>query len=497
MGKPTFSSPMLYSSVFAAFTMAGCATISDGRIAKEIEAPPTAADVGPTAKRIKATPSPISLPTNSNPETIYDSVHPESQPNLWMRIRANYSLPELDTPDVDLFAQRFAKIGWLEKIAPRARQYLYLLVIEAERRKLPAELALLPIIESGLNPHARSPANAVGLCQFIPSTGKRFGLHQSAFADRRKDIACVQGMFEYLESNAALFDGDWFLALAAYNWGEGAVTKAIERNRRSGLPTDYLSLKMPSETRAYVPQLLAIKRLIADPGRYGIQLPPLENRPIIDCDVTIPKDIDVAKAASLAGISSAEFRTLNPGVKKGIIPRATHPTICLPFESAVRFSVSVAEHHGPLSSWTAHTVATRTTLISLAKHYRTTPEVIRAENDIPPGMRLKAGSTVLVPKSRTVGDIPAQVATSAITIVEPDIPDTRKVTIKVKRKDTILLIAKRHRVQPQAIKQWNPGLREPLQAGQKLVLHVPVKTKRSAGDHIKKANTHNNWTRAS
>lgn len=435
-------------------------------------------------EQIAEYPSSISPSTADSPPPKID---PATLPDIWSRVRIGFQLPDIDTPDVDRFANRFVRTQWLERLAPRARRYLYLLVTEAERRSIPTELALLPIIESGLNPHAQSPANAVGLCQFIPATGRRFGLHQSAFSDRRKDLACIHGMFDYLESNAAMFGGDWLLALAAYNWGEGAVTRAIDRNRRNNLPTDYLSLRMPEETRAYVPQLLAIKHLIADPSRYGVHLPHVDNKLILACDVTVPKDMDVDMAASFAGVSSAEFRTLNPGIKKGIIPKAAYPTICLPFDAAVRFSFKVSEHKGPLSTWTSHTVANRTTLVQLAKQYRTTPEVIRSANEIPRGMRLKAGSTVLVPKNRSDKDIPFQVAISAITAIEPDVPDTRKIVVKVKRKDTLALIAKRHRVSPHAVRQWNPDVREPLQAGQKLVLHVPVKQKHNAPAHIKNA----------
>lgn len=400
-----------------------------------------------------------------------------SLPDLWARMRVGFALPELDTPDVERFAERFAATNWLEKLGPRARRYLYLLVTEAEERNVPTELALLPIIESGLNPQAQSAASAVGLCQFIPTTARRFGLQHSALADRRKDVACIDSMYDYLARNARLFNGDWLLALAGYNWGEGAVGRAIERNVRDGQPGDYLSLRMPQETRSYVPQLLALKKLILDPERYGIRLPPVANLPTIDCDVAIPQDMDVAVAARLAGISEAEFRQLNAGVSRGIVPRATHPTICLPFESAVRFIVNVTEHKGKLASLTTHTVLSRTTIAALAKRYHTTPEAIRAANAIAPGMRLKPGATVLVPKATGESDIPADIAANAQTLVEPDVPDTRKIVVRSKRHDTLAKVAKRHRVDAASIARWNPALKDPLKAGEKVVLHVPTVAK--------------------
>lgn len=397
-----------------------------------------------------------------------------SQPDLWARMRAGFALSELDSPDLERFAVRFAATNWLEKLGPRARRYLYLLVTEAEKRNIPTELALLPIIESGLNPQAQSPAAAAGLCQFIPATGRRFGLHQSALSDRRKDVACIDSMYEYLERNARMFDGDWLLALAGYNWGEGAVAKAIRRNDKNGLPGDYLSLHMPNETRAYVPQLLALKKLIMAPERYGIRLPAVANRPTMDCDVPIPHDIDVSVAARLAGITEQEFRQLNAGVKRGVIPRGTHPTICLPFDSAVRFIVNVTEYKGNLASLTTHAVVKRTTLAALAKRYRTTPEAIRAANGIPAGMRLKPGATVLVPKSKGDGDIPSKVAATGQMFYERDVPDMRKLVIRSKRHDTLASISRRYKVSLAALARWNPGVKASLKTGQKLVLYVPV-----------------------
>lgn len=395
-------------------------------------------------------------------------------PDLWSRMRAGFALPELETPEVEHFAQRFAEKGQLEKLAPRIRRYLYLLLLEAEKRNVPTELALLPIIESGLNPRAESPAAAAGLCQFIPATGRRFGLAQSHLVDQRKDMACIGAMYSYLQENAAKFQGDWFLALTGYNWGEGAVARAIERNGRAGLPTDYLSLRMPNETRAYVPQLLALKQLILNPAHYGIELPIVENHPSIDCEVPIPGDLDVSTAVRLAGISPGEFRHLNSGIKTGIIPKATHPTICLPFASAVQFMVNLGQHRGPLSSLTTFTVPSRTTLLTLARRYQTTPETIRQANAIPAGMRLKAGATVLVPKGRGDGDIAPDIATHAQLLIERDIPDTRKLVVASRRHDTLSKLSLRHGVSIAAIQKWNPGIKDPLKAGQKLMLHVPV-----------------------
>ncbi len=457
-----------------ALALSGCTGLPDSR---------TEASPAPLAVRVQnqaSSPLTASI-TPTSPLLTADVKAPEppidldSLPDLWARLRAGFALPELGTPDVERFAERFAATNWLEKLGPRARLYLYLLVTEAEQQGVPTELALLPIIESGLNPQAKSPAAAVGLCQFIPATGKRFGLQQSSLTDRRKDLACIDSMYDYLAQNARKFDGDWLLALAGYNWGEGAVAKAIERNARDGQPTDYLSLRMPSETRAYVPQLLALKQLILEPERYGIRLPPVANRPTMDCDVAIPRDMDVALAARLAGMTEVAFRQINAGVRRGVIPKATHPSICLPFESAALFNARVSEHKGNLATLTTHTVLSRTTLSTLAKHYRTTPEAIREANDIGPGLRLKTGATVLVPKAPGGSDIPLNVAATAQTLVEPDVPDTRKIVVRARKNDSLASLARQYKVHPAALLRWNPGAKDPLKAGLKLVLHVAAK----------------------
>lgn len=460
------SNPLLLACLLAGTVamLSGCASVLPTQPSPS--APSRSLETRPAITRIAL------AKQESEPDILFPDR--ANHPELWSRLRAGFALSELETPEVERHAQRFAEKGQLKKLAPRIRRYLYLLTVEAEKRNLPTELALLPIIESGLNPQAESPAAAAGLCQFIPATGLRFGLAQSHLVDRRKDMACIGAMYSYLQDNAARFQGDWFLALAAYNWGEGAVTRAIERNARAGLPTDYLSLHMTNETRAYVPQLLALKQLIRDPARYGIELPAVENRPAVDCEVPIPGDLDVNTAVRLAGISPGEFNQLNSGIKTGIIPKATHPTICLPFASAVHFMVNIGQHHGPLASMTAYTVPGRTTLLALARRYQTTPEVIRQANDIPAGMRLKAGATVLVPKSRSDGDIAPAVASNARLLIEPDLPDTRKLVIASQRHDTLSKLSLRHGVSVAAIQKWNPGINDPLKAGQKLVLHVPV-----------------------
>lgn len=470
---------VLAATACSATLFTGCSSLPSRLISPGVErvvsarSPSIAAEASPPAIAA-ATDAPTTLKM-ANPASPTVQMDRADLPDLWTRIRAGFALPEIESPEVERFAQKFAAMKWLERLGPPARRYLYLLVTEAEKRGLPTELALLPIIESGLNPQAQSPAAAVGLCQFIPSTGRRFGLHQSTLVDRRKDLVCINAMFEYLARNAEQFNGDWLLALAAYNWGEGAVAKAIDRNARLGLGGDYLSLRLPNETRAYVPQLLALKRLIASPERYGMTLPVLVNRPALDCNVQIAQDVDVTLAARLAGISDKEFSQINAGVSKGVIPRATHQTICLPLEAVKRFKVSVAEHKGAWATMTTYKLETSTTTAMLAKRYRTTPEWIRGANGVASGLRFMQGSTVLVPRDSDGSDISHAEATLGQLLMEADLPNTHKIVVRARRRDTLQKVASRHNIQLSDLQSWNSGARDPLKFGQRLMLHVVEK----------------------
>ncbi|HVL74549.1 MAG TPA: transglycosylase SLT domain-containing protein, partial [Noviherbaspirillum sp.] len=364
--------------------------------------------------------------------------------DVWGRIRKGFAMPDLDHPLVATHTQWFAaRPEYFDRTTPRAARYLYHVVQELEKRGMPTELALLPFIESAFNPHAYSSAKAAGLWQFIPSTGREYNLTQSVFMDERRSvIASTEAALTYLQKLHGMF-GDWHLALAAYNWGEGSVQRAMKRSRAAGGATDFNGLArfMPAETRNYVPKLQALKNVIAAPDQYAIALPRVDNQPYF---VTIGKtrDIDLSLAAQLAEMPLEEFKALNPQFNKPVIPGGSGTQILLPRSNAEKFKENIANWSRALSSWSAHTVtSTRERLETIAKKFGTTPEVLREVNNIPPRTALAAGSTILVPKSEAAADknIAPELLETARLVVVPDV-ETRRTTVKVSRNDTLSAI---------------------------------------------------------
>jgi len=345
-------------------------------------------------------------------------------PDLWARIRSGYAIPDIDNNLVAKHVQWYAsRPDYLTRTSGRASLYLYHVVQELEKRGMPTELALLPVIESAFNPQALSTADAAGIWQFVPGTGRDFNLQQNMFKDERRGVlASTDAALTYLQRLYTMF-GDWQLALAAYNWGEGNVQKAIQKNRALGKPTDFESLSelMPAETRNYVPKLQAVKNIIANPAQYGVSLPTIDNSPyFVAVDKT--SDIDLAVAAQLAEMSVDEFKALNPQFKKPVITGES-TKILLPKENAEKFNLNLAQWGRALSSWTTHKITSaRESIASLATKLGTTPEVIRQANNIPPQMRLKAGSTILVPKTTASAgnDIAENIVENASMMLEAD-----------------------------------------------------------------------------
>ncbi len=318
--------------------------------------------------------------------------------DLWIQIRQGFALPELDSPLVEQQTQWLMKRpDYVDRSMARSSRYLFYIVEEVNRRNMPTEIALLPFVESAFNPEAKSTAKAMGIWQFMPRTGQDFKLTQNVFRDERRDVLqSTNAALDYLQRLYKQF-GDWQLALAAYNWGEGNVARAIKRNQAQRKPTDYQSLTMPRETREYVPKLMAYKNIVQNPGAYNIVLPELENHPyFVAIDVT--RDIDVDVAAQLAEMSLEDFRNLNPAFNKPVILAATDQQMLLPFARAELFQMNLSNYTKPLSSWTALKVTKSETPEQLASRLALNPETIRDVNNIPRGMRIRAGSTVLIPK---------------------------------------------------------------------------------------------------
>lgn len=396
------------------------------------------------------------------------------QRNIWDRVRGGFQLPDLDNDLVEKQTNWYAsRPDYVERMTDRSRLYLYHIVDQLEQRHMPMELALLPFIESAYNPQALSVAKAAGMWQFIPGTGRDYNLKQNMFRDERRDVlASTEAALDYLDRLHTMF-GDWYLALAAYNWGEGNVQRAINRNAAQGLPTDYQSLRMPAETRNYVPKLQAVKNIIADPQRYALTLPDIPNHPYF-VTVTTSRDIDVKVAARLADLSLDEFKALNPSFTKPVILGATLPQILLPFDNASRFERNLKHFNGPLSSWTTYTVDSRQRPAELAARIGVDAQTLVSVNKIPSGMRLKPGSTVLVPKSAgdDVEDISADVASTAVLAVEPDRPDTRRLLVRVRSRESLDNFARRYGVSVSQVRTWNRLRGSVLPVGARVVVHV-------------------------
>ena len=350
---------------------------------------------------------------------------PADQGDLWDRIRRGFAIQELNNPLVANHSFWYgARPEGVQRIAQRGSRYLFHVVQELEKRQMPTELALLPFIESGFNPQAYSHAKAAGMWQFIPSTGRSFNLKQNAFRDDRRDVlASTDAALTYLQRLHGMF-GDWQLALAAYNWGEGSVMRAIARAKAAGRPINYngLSPYMPAETRNYYPKLQALKNVIASPAQFGVKLPPVENKPYF-VSVKKTRDIDLALAAELAELPMEEFKALNPQFNSPVITGSPDTQILLPTLNAEKFRENLTNWTQTLSSWTAHKVTmARERIESIATKFQTTPQVIRSANAIPANMQPKAGSTLVVPKTTTGNDtnIGLDVTENSILALEPD-----------------------------------------------------------------------------
>jgi membrane-bound lytic murein transglycosylase D len=367
--------------------------------------------------------------------------------DVWGRIRTGYAIPDIDNPLVAKHVTWYrTRPDYIARTSARASRYLYHVVQELEKRGMPTELALLPIIESAFNPQAYSRADAAGMWQFVPGTGRDYDLKQNMFKDERRGVlASTDAALSYLQRLYEMF-GDWQLALAAYNWGEGNVSKAIKRNQAAGKPTDFESLAelMPQETRNYVPKLQAVKNIIANPAQYGVTLPVIENQPYFTA-IDKTSDIDVAIAAKLAELSVDEFKSLNPQFNRPVITGGERTKILLPQANAEKFHLNLAQWGRALSTWTTHKITSaKENIASLAAKFGTTPEVIRQANNIPAKAHPKAGSTILVPKTSAsrAGDIAENVVDNAVIALEADRDGKRssksaKVSNKAKAKATL------------------------------------------------------------
>ena len=390
------------------------------------------------------------------PDVRIDLDSDAARADLWARVRRGFAIPNIDNSLVGERELWYSnRPDYVERMTTRGGRYLFHIVEELEARDMPTELALLPFIESAFNPQAMSSAKASGMWQFMPATGRSFSLTQNVFRDDRRDVlASTRAALDYLQRLHGMFD-DWHLALAAYNWGEGNVQRAIARNQRAGLPTDYLSLKMPDETRLYVPKLQAMENIIASPRMFGLNLPTVANHPYF-LSVPIQRDIDVDTAAQLAGITLDEFKTLNPQMNKPVILAAGTPQVLLPYENASTFVRAISAHRAPLATWTAWVAPKTMRPVDVAQLVGMTEQRLCDVNRIPPRMLVKQGSTLLVPRSESRHvDVAEHVADNATIMLMPDVPPRKRVVLKAGARDSVASIAKRYKVSASQVAEWN------------------------------------------
>ena len=398
--------------------------------------------------------------------------------DLWGRIRGGFAMRDLDSPLVAKHEQWYAKRpDYVARMTDRARRYLYYITGEVERRGMPSEIALLPMIESAFNPGAYSTASASGIWQFIPSTGKHFGMQQNWWYDGRRDVvSATNGALDYLQKLHDMF-GDWELALAAYNWGEGAVQRAQARNRKRGLPVNYSSLKMPDETRNYLPKLLAIKNIVASPASYGLVLQDIPNEPYFAA-VATAKHIDVKLAAQLADIPMAEFIALNPAHNRPVILQDNSDLILLPIDKVETFRANLETYDKPLVSWQPYQPKKGERLDQLAPKLGLSVETLKSVNGISSRSNVSTGQTLLVPVNGEESETDSEFEAFNMHLRPYATSATRTISHKVRKGETLSSIARRYRVSLAKLKSWNDGVSK-AQAGQMLtIVKAPVRKSR-------------------
>lgn len=409
--------------------------------------------------------------------------------DLLQRIRNGFGMQSLDSPYTATHESWYAsRPDYVKRMMGRSQRYLYHVVEEVQKRGMPTEVALLPMIESAFNPTANSVSKASGIWQFVPSTGKHFGLKQNWWTDNRRDVtAATDAALTYLQKLHVMF-GTWELALAAYNAGEGTVQRAIERNRKKGLPTDYQSLQLPPETKNYVPKLEAIKNIVSNPEEFGLNIAPIPDQPYFTT-VEAPAKIDASLAAKLAGISMDEFVALNPAHNRPVLAsNGGKQEILLPMGKEQEFSANLASYDKPLVSWKTYQPKRGERLDSISSKFGISVAQLRDVNDISGKGRLKGSQPLLVPDKNNseTADDKIEVNEAAPTVVATEEPAPKTSRHKVSKGDSIGSIAKRYGMTPKQLMAMN-GLKKnaKLRSGQMLSIAAQPATTRIASKPAK------------
>lgn len=398
--------------------------------------------------------------------------------DLWSRIKDGYAIPDVESPYTTNYETWYtARPDYIKRMLDRSQRYLFHIVEEVEKRGMPTEIALLPMIESAFNPQAYSSSAASGIWQFIPSTGKSFGLQQNWWVDNRRDItAATSAALTYLQKLHSMF-GTWDLALAAYNAGEGTVQRAIDKNRREGLPTDYQSLSLPVETKNYVPKLQAIKNIVTHPEQFGLEIGPIPNRPYF-AHVTTPKQIDAKLAAELAEISFEEFSSLNPSYNRPVITSTGEKhQLLLPVWAAERFATNLANYDKPLTNWQTYNAKRGERMDTIARKFGMNVGQLRNINGLSSSQKVITSQPILVPASYNNKTDIATIDTTGFG--QNSIDTNEKVSEnsskqpavhKVRKGDTLHALADRYDISSQILMKINQLKNSKLKVGQTIHL---------------------------
>ncbi|AWH89704.1 murein transglycosylase D [Limnobaculum parvum] len=391
----------------------------------------------------------------------------QTERELWQVVSEGL---EMSIPDNERIREQkeyyLNNISYLQNVTLRAEPYMYLIISQIKERHLPMELVLLPIVESAFNPHATSSASAAGIWQFIPTTGRYYGLKQDKWYDGRRDVTeSTTAALDMLERLNITFEGDWLQAIAAYNCGEGRVMRAIKENEAQGLPTDYWSLNLPRETQLYVPKLLALSDMVKHNKRYALSLPS-SNIDRALTRVEVGQQIELAQVAKMSGVPLTKLQTYNAGYKHNVTSPDGPHVIMLPASNAKQLEESLSNGDINLVNWGEHKVVNGETIEVLARRYGITPDSIRQANNLT--AQVSAGQVITLPIS---SEYINQIATQQTQIASSNSRSVPKVKYTVRAGDTLASIAKRQNIKSSDIQSWNNlGRNSKLKTGQSLQL---------------------------
>ncbi|MDA7086476.1 LysM peptidoglycan-binding domain-containing protein [Pseudomonas sp. SA3-5] len=419
----------------------------------------------------------LTVELEREPVWLTDSIVPAEPTDIWQRVRDGYQMQDDIGVNPRIEQQRLwfvSNPSYIEKSGERSSPYIHYIVERLAERNMPMELALLPMIESSYNPLAYSSANAVGLWQFIPSTGRHFNLRQTSWYDGRRDVmASTTAAMNYLSRLHEMFNGDWLLALAAYNAGEGRVSRAIERNQKLGLPTDYWNLPLPKETQNYVPKLLALSQVVMSPQAYGVDLEPIANEPYFE-QVPLKQHMNLSRIAAMADLDEDELYQLNPAFKKRITLDGPQQLLVPTANAELLAANLLLMKPQDLLDWQQYRVRSGDSLSGIANRHHLTVANLKDINKLSSN-RLRIGQVLSIPGQPGVTPKEPLLQAAAGRLAKPR-------TYRVKSGDNLWQIAKTHRISVKDVKRWNNITGNSLRAGQALALYdAQATTKSSSG----------------